>query len=65
MTLPLEFQHWDSRECADYLGFSVEEFRRKTRWKPGFPKPLANFDEKRPRWAATRVMEWAMEPHGN
>lgn len=62
--LPIEHQHWTAKQCAEYLGYSVEEFRRNVRYHAKFPLPLANFDELRPRWAATAVISFAMQPGG-
>lgn len=56
--VPLEFQVWDARDCADYLKESAPYFLRVTRCKDGFPPPLPNF--KQPRWSAIAVIKWAL-----
>jgi len=51
---------WTVADCAAFLRQHPDTFRKVTRYKPGFPAPLAHLGEH--CWAAHEVRSWALPP---
>lgn len=45
------------KECAAFLGYSVDHFRKEIRWQDGVPQPLKRPGY--PRWLAQDWRDWA------
>jgi hypothetical protein len=54
---------WDAKRCAEFLGYSVDYFRKHVRYEPGVPKPIAR--PGRERWLAADWHEWAENLRAN
>jgi len=50
---------WSASQCAQWLGYSYDHFRKEVRYWPGVPKPLDK--PGRERWLSTDWLEWAQK----